>query len=173
MNFEEATRLVYRALRLETERLVAMASIGRLPGASADAVDELDTQLESTLKELNKTFGLAFPPHKIAGQYGLTGPGYTLLVLALSPFHSPDLLRHLGAAFGGDAAPRLSYAMRLLAPAAADYTGMRRAMAAQWPVLTERLVYLDDLPDGDALLLASPAVLELLGLADDDPPEQT
>lgn len=171
--WEETGELARLVLRLESERLVAIASIGRTRGATPERVASIDRDLETIMAGLERR-GSAPPLHVVASRYGLSGGEFAIVHLALMPHHAPDLLLTLATTLDSRVEaplpiPRLSYALRILAPSAPDQAALRRQLR-ELPVCTETLVILKPLPDGDERLEASPALLELLGLAKHDVP---
>ncbi len=162
-SWEESGDLSRLVLRLEAGRVVAAASVGRVPGVSPETVTAIEEDIDRIMAGLARR-NAAVPLHLVAKRYGLSGGEYAILHIALMPFHAQDLLDSLARALGGDDnAPRLSYALQVLAPSIDDYLGLRQTLI-EMPLCTEQLITLVELLDGDARLQASPAILELLGL---------
>ena len=159
MSGEGALRAVFR---LEAERIIHIARLGREPGAE-EALENVDERLKAAMSSLEGE-GLAYPLHAVAKQYQLRQEDYIILQLALLPKHGPETVRAATSVLGeGEADTRLSHAVTLLAEGFDDW---RRAAEdlLTLTVFTERLVLATPLPDGDYGLVPSPAVLELLGL---------
>ena len=161
--WEETGRLVRSAMTLEAQRVAAMAALGGGPGAAGETVAELDAELDVLLGGLARR-GAGYPLHLVARRYDLSGSEYLVLQLALMPFHAPESLQAVSAALAGDGQPRLSLALTLLGAPTRDWPRLRRELDSM-ALFRERLVLLEELDDSDHLLLASPALLELLGLS--------
>ena len=162
--WEEVVRLLSAVLRLEGERLVAAISIGRVSGATPEAVEEIDDQIGLLLSGLDRR-GVKYPGHTLAAQYGLSGGGYAVLQLALLPHHAPDLLRQVLDALGdeGESVPRMRHAQKLFGSSAQVTPHFRRMLESQ-PVCRKRLLELSA-KEVDSPLRVSKSVLELLGLS--------
>jgi hypothetical protein len=154
---------VLRAVfRLEAERTVQLARLGREAGAE-EALADVDDRLRQALGVL-ETHGVAYPLHAVARRYRLGQEDYLVLQLALLPGHGEAVLHAMTRALGdGEDEPRLSHAVALLAEGFDDW---RRAAEdlLTLEVFSEGLVVAAELPDGDRLLRPSQAVMELLGL---------
>lgn len=159
---QSALRAVFR---LEAERTVRLARLGREPGAE-DALDDVDERLRSALATLDAA-GVAYPLHAVARRYQLGQEDYVILQLALLPRHGPELVRAATEALGeGEPEPRLSHAVALLAEGFDDWERATQDLLTL-TVFEERLVLTTLLPDGDRALSPSRAILELLGLDGD------
>jgi len=155
----DALRAVFR---LEAERTIHIARLGREPGAE-DALEDVDARLGSAMAALDAA-GVAYPLHAVARRYGLGQEDYLVLQLALLPRHGPEAVGAATQALGdGEPEPRLSHAVALLAEGFDDWERATRDLLAL-TVFTERLVVTTPLPDGDLALVPSLAVMELLGL---------
>jgi len=149
--------------RLEAERVVCAARLGRVPGAEAMMAD-VDTRLGAAFEAL-EAHNTLYPLHMIARRYRLSQEDYLILQLALLAHHSNgDVLIASVTDALGDAAPkiRLSHALALIAEGFDDWA-RARAELETLPIFRERLVLMDSEAD-DPLLAVSPAVLELAGL---------
>jgi len=152
--------------RLEAERTLLVARIGRVTGAE-EALEDVDGRLAAALSALN-TRGVAYPLHAIARRYRLGQEDYLLLQLALMPRHGTELVLAVTDALGDRAETiRLSHALALIFEGLDDWERARAELTAL-PVFRESLVKLDETKgeDGvdDPALTPSQAVLELLGL---------
>ena len=148
--------------RLEAERTVHIARLGREPGAE-DALEDVDLRLGAAMAALDAA-GVAYPLHAIARRYELGQEDYLILQLALLPRHGPGVVRAATVALGdGEPEPRLSHAVTLLAEGFDDWERAAQDLLAL-TVFEERLVVATPLPDGDLALAPSLAVMELLGL---------
>lgn len=152
--------------RLEAERVVCAARLGREVGAEAMIAD-VDERLAAAFEALEAR-NARYPLHMVAGRYRLAEEDYLILQLALLGAHAdgPELVAATTAALG-DPSPhlRLSHALALIAEGFDDWA-RARAELETFPVFREKLVRLvDDAgPDDDPRLEPSLAVLELLGL---------
>lgn len=149
--------------RLEAERTLLVAQLGRVAGAE-ESLEDVDERLGSALAALN-TRGVAYPLHAIARRYRLGQEDYLLLQLALMPRHGADVVRAATDALGDRAETiRLSHGLALIFEGFDDWERARSELMAL-PVFRESLVKLvDQGGDDDPALIPSPAVLELLGL---------
>lgn len=146
--------------RLEAERTLLVARLGRVAGAEA-ALDDVDARLGAALSELN-TRGVAYPLHSIARRYRLAQEDYLILQLALLPRQGTEVVLATTDALGDSSETiRLSHALALIAEGFDDW---ERASAElrELPVFREALVKLGE--GEDPALTPSQAVLELLSL---------
>lgn len=157
---------VLRAIfRLEAERVVCAARLGRVPGAEAMMAD-VDMRLAAAFGALEDS-NTAYPLHMVARRYRLTQEDYLILQLALLSHHNNgDVMIAAVTDALGDAAPRirLSHALGLIAEGFDDWE-RAKAELETFSIFRERLVLLK--PEGDAndpVLEVSLAVLELAGL---------
>lgn len=158
--------LLVLIFRLEGERTVLLAELGRVPGVEA-RLEAVDAELEVALEALGRT-GVAYPAHAVAHRYGLSEGDYLLLQLGLLPWHGPDAVRRATSALGEAAdRPRASHAIALLIPGADDWTAARRRLATL-PIVVERLVGFAPTSGepGDDEIVVGQALRELLGLSD-------
>lgn len=154
-----------RIFRLEGERTMQIARLGRAPGVE-DALDLIHDQLEAAMQVLSER-GAAYPLHAIARRYQLSQEDYLVLQLALLPRHGVEVVRTTTDALGDPAdTPRMSHALALVAEGFDDWERARAELEAL-PVFRERLVITRPTRDDEAdpELSPSPAVLELMGLA--------
>ena len=159
MSGEGALRAVFR---LEAERTVHIARLGREPGAE-QALEDVDDRLKAAMATLEGE-GVAYPLHVVAKHHQLGQEDYLILQLSLLPRHGLEVVRAATAVLGdGEPDPRLSHAVTLLAEGFDDWLRAAEDLLGL-TVFTERLVLATPLPDGDYTLAPSPAVLELLGL---------
>lgn len=155
----EVLRAVFR---LEAERTVQLARLGREAGAD-DALEEVDERLSSAMARLD-THNIAYPLHTIARRYQLGQEDYLVLQLALLPRHGEALLHAMTTALGeGEAEPRLSHAVALLAEGYDDWKQAADDLMTL-TVFEQRLVNATPIGAGDFALSPSLAVMELLGL---------
>ncbi|MFT7582516.1 MAG: hypothetical protein ACI9MR_004198 [Myxococcota bacterium] len=163
MNADEAPTvwLLQQVFRLEGQRTLGLAKLGREPGAEAH-LESVDARLNLYLEELGAR-RVAYPGHAIARQHGFGQPDYLLLQLALASRHGDAHVLALTTALG-DPMPevRLSHAIRLLFPGVDswDHAGTE---LRQLKAVVERFVLLSD--EDDPTLSPSQAVRELLGLS--------
>ncbi|MCA9517902.1 MAG: hypothetical protein KC635_23340 [Myxococcales bacterium] len=151
--------------RLEGERTVLLAELGRVPGVEA-RLEAVDAHLEAAIAALGEA-GVAYPAHAVAHRYGFSEGDYLLLQLGLLPWHGPEAVRRATTALGEAAAQaRVSHAAALLVPGADDWRAVRRQIATL-PIVVERLVSLAPIEGedaGDAVIVVGQALRELLGL---------
>lgn len=158
MSWEETRDLLALVLRLEAERLVAIARVGRVAGASAEEVAEIDRDLEVAMAGLERR-GVAYPGHMLAASYRLGGVEYAMLVLTMLPHHAPDALERIGDALGlTEGGPSLRHALALFAGARADPAAFRGEVE-RLPLVSHKLVAVDEA----GRLTLSQAVAELFG----------
>jgi len=159
---DSAGETLRKVFRLEAERTVQLARLGREPGAD-DALEAVDEQLSAAMAALDAQH-IAYPLHLVARRYQLGQEDYLVLQLALLPRHGEALLQAMTAALGeAENEPRLTHAVALLAEGYDDW----QQAAADLMTLTvfqERLVVATPIADGDFVLSPSLAVIELLGL---------
>lgn len=150
--------------RLEAERTLLVARLGRVAGAEQALLD-VDGRLAAALSALN-TRGVAYPLHAIARRYRLGQEDYLLLQLALLPRHGADVVLATTDALGDRAETiRLSHGLALIFEGLDDWERARAELMAL-PVFRESLLKLVEVDgDDDPVLSPSPALLELLGLA--------
>ena len=159
----DAARHVADVLALEAARLLAVAAMVRGSSPERAGLPELDRAMDHALATLDQ-LGVAYPGHVVAHRYGLDGPAYLTLNVALLPHHAPDDLDTLVHLLGceGDELPTARHAVALQGP------------PESWPALYDELLasrlYAQRLVDLcgeglDATLIVHPAVLELYGLA--------
>lgn len=161
MDVHDVLRAVFR---LEAERTLQLARLGREPGA-ANALADVDERLSQALAALEAE-NVAFPLHAIARRYELSQADYLVLQLALLPRHGEEVVQMMSRLLGeGEDEPRLSHAVALTAEGFDDW---RRAAEdlLTLPVFRERLVVTEERDEGDLALAPSQAVMELLGLSD-------
>lgn len=166
-SFESVGDVLRAVFRLEAERVVCAARLGRVPGAEA-MMEDVDTRLGAAFAALEEA-NTAYPLHMVARRYRLTQEDYLVLQLALlSHHHDGDVLIAAVTDALGDAAPRirLSHALALIAEGFDDWE-RAKAELETFPIFREKLVLLE--PDGDGSLddphlAVSLAVLELAGL---------
>lgn len=170
-DYESSGAIVRSLMRLEADRVVAAAAIGREPDASPDDIARIDANMDVLMRGL-KHREVGYPPHLLAGRYSLTGEDYVALQVGLMPYHAPDALERLDQLLGYGPGPtdsrikaRLTFVVRLIAPATIDLEQAARQLE-QSPVCTHGLIHLARLADGDRELHVSAAVLELLGLSE-------
>lgn len=157
----EILRAVFR---LEAERTVCLARLGRVAGAEA-AMEDVDARLAAALAALEAR-GAQYPLHMVAAELALDQTNYLLLQLSLLPRHGLAVVHALTDATGERAdVPRLSHALQILADGHDDWA-RAEAELRSGPVLAQGLVTLSAEPDGDAALIPGVAILELLGLAE-------
>ncbi len=171
MSEAPATGDILRAVfRLEAERTVCAARLGRVPGAEAMMVD-VDQRLGAAFAALDER-GALYPLHMLARRYQLAEEDYLILQLALLQHHQGGdaLVAAATEALDEVAAPRirLSHALALIAEGFDDWA-RAKAELLSFPVFAEKLVVLDEsAADGEAsddpALVVSLAVRELLGL---------
>lgn len=164
MDDETDTIDILRAVfRLETERTLLVARLGRVAGAE-QALSDVDARLAAALSALN-TRGVAYPLHAIARRYRLGQEDYLLLQLALLPRQGTDIVLEATDALGDrDETIRLSHGLALIFEGLDDWERAKAELMAL-PVFREQLVkLLDDDDKDDPALVPSPAILELLGL---------
>ncbi len=148
--------------RLEAERTLLLARLGRVAGAEAQ-LEDVDAQLDAALTALDER-GVAYPCHMLARRYRLSQADYLVLQLALIPRQGAEVISEITGLLGERSPlPRMSHALALVAEGFDDWE-RARAELETFPVFRERLVIADDPTAEDPLLSASPAVLELLGL---------
>jgi len=150
--------------RLEAERTVCAARLGRVPGAEAMMAD-VDQRLAAAFAALDAR-GALYPLHMIARRYQLSQADYLVLQLALLAHHGagPELVHAATEALDDDGpqpAVRLSHALALIAEGFDDWE-RAKAELMTLPVFAERLVKVGEGDDPE--LAVSAAVLELLGL---------
>ena len=154
---------VLRAVfRLEAERTVQLARMGREPGAE-EALEDVDERLSAAMAELERQ-NIAYPLHMVARQYQLGQEDYLVIQLALLHRHGEDVVKAATSALGeGESDVRLSHAVALLAEGYDDWE-QASADLMTLTVFTENLVTTTPREDGDFTLSPSAAVMELLGL---------
>lgn len=159
----DTVEILRAVFRLEAERTIHLARLGREPGAE-EALGDVDERLGAALGELEAR-GVAYPLHAVARRHRLGQEDYLVLQLALLPRHGEAAVQAVSRALGeGEQEPRLSHAVALLAEGFDDW---RRAAAdlMTLPVFTERLVLTEPRDGGDLALIPSQAVMEPLGLS--------
>lgn len=155
--------LLRAVFRLEGERTLALARLGRDPGAEV-ALEDVDARLGDALARLEAR-GVAYPAHDVARRYAFSIEDYLLLQLALARWHGDEATAELTSLLGDPGLEmRLSHAIGLLRPGFDDWT-VARAQLEAFRVVTERLVVLAPRPDGDPAVTLGPALVELLGLS--------
>ncbi|MCC6623007.1 MAG: hypothetical protein IT385_17240 [Deltaproteobacteria bacterium] len=157
--------------RLEAERTVCAARLGRVPGAEAMLAD-VDARLGAAFAALDAR-GALYPLHMIARRYRLAEEDYLILQLALLQHHRDgDALVAATLDALDDAEPepdrasapravRLSHALALIAEGFDDWQRAKTELLTL-PVFAERLVLVGD--GDDPALQVSLSVRELLGL---------
>lgn len=159
MSAGAALRAVFR---LEGERTVALARLGREPGAEV-ALEGIDAQLGAALEAL-ADLGVAYPLHDVARRHRLGQDDYVVAQLALLRWHGVEAVGALTQVLGApDDAVRLSHAILMVRPGRDDWQAAGAQIAAL-PVFTERLVELVGAGD-DPRLVPTQATRELLGLS--------
>lgn len=159
MDAMEALRAVFR---LEAERTVQLARLGREPGAD-ELLEIIDERLAEAMRTLDAN-DVGYPMHMIARQYELGQEDYVIIQMALLPRHGEALVDALTTTLGeGEPEPRLSHAVALLAE---GYDDWKQAAAdlLTLTVFVEKLVIASPIGDGDFALTMSQSVMELLGL---------
>jgi|GEM_PF-2065075 len=159
MDAMEALRAVFR---LEAERTVQLARLGREAGAD-EQLEVIDERLANAMATLDAN-DVGYPMHMIARQYQLGQEDYVIMQMALLPRHGEALVNALTTTLGeGEPEPRLSHAVALLAE---GYDDWKQAAAdlMTLPVFEEKLVVATPIGEGDYALTMSQAVLELLGI---------
>ena len=160
-----STGEILRAVfRLEAERTVCAARLGRVPGAEAMMAD-VDQRLGAAFAALDERDAL-YPLHMLARRYTLSEEDYLILQLALLRHHTGGeaLVEAATGALDDDGpapAVRLSHALALIAEGFDDWA-RAKAELLTFPVFEQRLVILAD--EDDPALEVSPSVRELLGL---------
>jgi len=166
----DATGDILRAVfRLEAERTVCAARLGRVPGAEAMMAD-VDERLGAAFAALDAR-GALYPLHMLARRYQLSEEDYLILQLALLGHHHEGealvaaALEALDPGDEPDPGPRvvrLTHALALIAEGFDDWARAKAELLGL-PVFAERLVLADPTED-DPALTVSLAVRELLGL---------
>lgn len=156
--------LLSAVFRLEAERTLNVARLGREPGAE-QALDAVDAELADAMGALERR-GVAYPLHAIARRYQLSQEDYLVMQLALLTRQGPEVVSLATRALGEESDRlRLSHALALIAEGFDDWE-KARAELESFPVFRERLVLLEPPLGEDPALRVSPAILELLGLDD-------
>lgn len=154
--------LLRDVFRLEAERVLALARLGRDPGAEA-ALDDVDARLGAALDGLER-HGVAYPAHDVARRHGFGQHDYALLQLALLRWHGPGAVREVTRLLGdADREVRVSHAIALLLPGRDDWQAAY-AELADLPIVREGLVTFTASGPDDAALGLGTAMRELLGL---------
>ncbi|MFO0749442.1 MAG: hypothetical protein U1F43_27805 [Myxococcota bacterium] len=163
MNAPSTGDILRAVFRLEAERTVCAARLGRVAGAEAMMAD-VDQRLAAAFGALEER-NARYPLHMLAGRYRLSEEDYLILQLALLANHKdgPALVAATTEALGDPAESiRLSHALALIAEGFDDWD-RAKAELETFPVFAEKLVLMQGEPD-DPTLAPSLAVLELLGL---------
>jgi len=160
--------LLRSVFALEGTRLVALARLGREPGAEM-VLEDVDARLGAALEALEAR-GARYPAHALAERYQLSQADYLVLQLALLPWHGGEAVAAATRALAGDGQatdrPRASHAVALALPGHTDWPhalGRLRELT----VVAEGLVVLQPTDDGDddPIVTLGLAVQELLGLS--------
>jgi hypothetical protein len=148
--------------RLEAERTLLLARLGRVAGAEVQ-LEDVDGRLDEALSALDER-GVTYACHMLARRYRLSQADYLILQLALLPRQGADVIAEVTDLLGDQSSlPRMSHALALVAEGFDDWE-RARAELETLPVFRERLVIADDPTAEDPNLRPSLAVLELLGL---------